>query len=501
MRLGQVFTRLPSLHLHAGTGAGAVGHAKPHLSLAVSAAVSALELGYRQWLMVAGVCLLFILTIMPLLHGIKAISEKLEKVEEEIWSKDSASLAGKKPSQSSSRGPVRLGTTKLELPASLAATPEATHRPSGQARVGFHDDELNLAVAPGASEEVPAHGAPSARTATAPLGTRDADDPPEGPAAGQPWLSDDDAWPGGRSPTSTARGEESTALDSDAAGAADQQPQPPLRRSSTSPSQHHSHGGGHGRHMFSVPGARGRLAENENQKDADASSSASGPESESGEENQYTVNGGDIVDDMGISGMCLVCNRKQMRTVLLVAGQAFFLQALILRHLAQSLQSRPLVSAPKVLPMVIVCAAIYLHFIVCVADLPRSLFVLRWFHQVHQTWTETIVFGFIFIVDALITPMAQLFIGALFLCTSVTVVDVIMNSCAVSYISTIDNMILALRKTMNDLALDPDEFDDITFPVDPALVKALNKALVVVPVLPVSFSLAMGFLGLKVFML
>jgi len=97
--------------------------------------------------------------------------------------------------------------------------------------------------------------------------------------------------------------------------------------------------------------------------------------------------------------------------------------------------------------------------------------------------------------------MAQLFIGALFLCTSVTVVDVIMNSCAVSYISTIDNMILTLRKSMNDLALDPDEFDDITFPVDPAIIKALNKALVVVPVLPVSFSLAMGFLGLKVFML
>jgi len=492
MRLGQVFARLPSLN---NLPSGAAGHAKPHLSLAISGVVSALELNARQWLMVAGVCLIFILTIMPLLYAIKALTEKMEKAEQELFAMDPGCPDSPK-SGCSPRGRIR---HKLGPDFKLAADARPNSPSSPEVRAGFQDDELNLAVAPRITEEAPAAGAPEARTATAPLGTRDAP-APEGTlearsasgGSSQPWPPED-AWPGASpgvhrdsgasSPSSPVRSPEASTT------IAEQQPEK-LKRSHTS-------GKKRGAMFSSATSHMTRRLNDDDPKEAD--SSAGTDASSDGGDDDYTVNGGDIVDDMGISGMCLVCTRKQMRTVVLIAGQAFFLQALVLHHLAKSLQSQPF--SQKSLPTIIVDAAIYLHFIVCVTDLPRSLFVARWFHQVHETWTETIVFGFIFIVDAFITPMAQLFIGALFLCTSVTVVDVIMNSCAVSYISTIDNMILTLRKSMNDLALDPDEFDDITFPVDPAIIKALNKALVVVPVLPVSFSLAMGFLGLKVFML
>jgi len=204
---------------------------------------------------------------------------------------------------------------------------------------------------------------------------------------------------------------------------------------------------------------------------------------------------------MGISGMCLVCNETQMRTVVLVAGQAFVLQALILFYIAAALKSKPNFSAEKALPVSIVYAAIYLQFIVVVKDLPRSMFVARWFHELHDTWMETNVFGFIFVVDAFVIPMAQLFIGALFLCTSVTIVDVLMNSFALSYISSIDNMILEMRKTLTDLSSDSDEYDDVKFPVNRGMIRALTTAIVIVPVIPVTFSFTMAYLGLKVFML
>jgi hypothetical protein len=219
------------------------------------------------------------------------------------------------------------------------------------------------------------------------------------------------------------------------------------------------------------------------------------------EDGIYIVDGKEIVQDFGISGLCLVSHgRKQMFVVVLLACQAFLIQGLILVFIARSL--KPIPNQPlRALKNVIVDCAIYLQFINSVKDLPRSLFILRWFHQVHETWPETCVFGCVYITDAFVTPLLQLFIGSLFLCTSATVTDVILNSCAVAFISNIDNMMLEVRQQMHDLALFEENFDDVRFPVDTKLVNALGLTLCVVPIFPVAFSITIGHLGLVVFRL
>merc|ERR1719356_759373 len=80
-------------------------------------------------------------------------------------------------------------------------------------------------------------------------------------------------------------------------------------------------------------------------------------------------------------------------------------------------------------------AAVHLHFISCLGDLPFSLNILMRIRDIHDTPKELIISLPIFIVDALITPISQLVIGALFICTSPTALDVLLNSCAVAFIS------------------------------------------------------------------
>jgi len=211
----------------------------------------------------------------------------------------------------------------------------------------------------------------------------------------------------------------------------------------------------------------------------------------------YTVNGEAIVSDFGISGLCLVSKREDITTVILISAQSFFLQAMILFYITHLLKPHAKVGANS-LPTVLVDAAIYLHFISCVGYLPRSIFVLKHFREVHTETLEFVVIGFVFIVDAFVTPLFQLFIGALFLCTSVTVADVIMNACAVAYVAKIDNLILEVRKAMNELGLQPEAYDDIHIPVNVNLIRKLNTVLCVVPLLPFTFSCIMGYLGLRV---
>lgn len=207
----------------------------------------------------------------------------------------------------------------------------------------------------------------------------------------------------------------------------------------------------------------------------------------------------DMVESMGISGLCLVSTQDDMRTVVLIAFQAFFLQAMILYYIAGTLVPQPDLS--KSLPIIIVVAAIYLHFVSCVADLPLSVTVLRQFNSIHDTSAETYVYGVIFFVDGVVVPLAQLIIGAFFLCTSMTVADVIMNSCAVTYISNIDNMILAVNKALNSLALKDKDFsedDELQLIVPTHIMDLINWTWVIVPVIPGAFSAVVAYIGLNV---
>jgi len=220
-----------------------------------------------------------------------------------------------------------------------------------------------------------------------------------------------------------------------------------------------------------------------------------------GPNGMFELPGEQLVDDFGISGLCLVSKTTNVCTVMIIAGQAFFLQFIILIYIAKQLEPHPNLNKEKKLPVVIVDAAIYLHFLNCVQQIPSAIFAMRTFRssfEDDEPW-HTLIFGIIYLIDALVTPMAQLIIGALFLCTSATVADVIMNSCAVAYISGIDNMILAVKKQMDELADRSEDYPVVAFPVNKDIIDVVQMTFVVVPVYPMAFSCCMAYLGLKVF--
>jgi hypothetical protein len=205
--------------------------------------------------------------------------------------------------------------------------------------------------------------------------------------------------------------------------------------------------------------------------------------------------------DMGVSGMALASDKGDVRPVLLIASQAFCLQAMILWYIYATLLPRPNPDVPKDLPLPLVVAAIYLHFVMCVRDLPQSMLLLR---QFMKGWSvETFVFGTIFVIDALVVPLVQLFVGALFLCTSMTVADVILNACAVNFISTIDNTILEVYRALDELIEDEDDSDpvEIELHVPTKLLRVVNWTGCIIPIVPGMFSCVMAHIGLDIWKL
>lgn len=208
--------------------------------------------------------------------------------------------------------------------------------------------------------------------------------------------------------------------------------------------------------------------------------------------------------DMGVSGMALASDSaSDVRPVLLIASQAFCLQAMILWYIWATLLPRPHPEVPKDVPLPLMVAAIYLHFVMCVRDLPQSMLLLR---QFMKGWSkETVVFGTIFVVDALVVPLVQLFVGALFLCTSMTVADVILNACAVNFISTIDNTILEVYRALDELIEDEDDSDgdgkQIELHVPTKLLRVINWTGCIIPVVPGIFSCVMAHIGLDIWKL
>merc|ERR1719436_1190120 len=92
-------------------------------------------------------------------------------------------------------------------------------------------------------------------------------------------------------------------------------------------------------------------------------------------------------------------------------------------------------------------------------DLPFACSILKHIGELHDG-KHLMVAMPTFMLDGLIIPFTSLFIGAFYLCTSLTVSDVILNSCAVAFISNIDNWILALGEKLNTAAPPADETDE-----------------------------------------
>merc|ERR1712224_1187169 len=100
---------------------------------------------------------------------------------------------------------------------------------------------------------------------------------------------------------------------------------------------------------------------------------------------------------------------------------------------------------------------------------------------------EALLVAPIFFIDAILTPTVTLIIGSLFLCTSDTVLGVLLNSCAVAFISNIDNWILMLHQKMKKLGGYPND-KTVHLPYMERSNKCLEWAICICPILPASFA-------------
>merc|ERR1719284_1827604 len=139
--------------------------------------------------------------------------------------------------------------------------------------------------------------------------------------------------------------------------------------------------------------------------------------------------------------------------------------------------------------MTLFCAMM-IHFLGCFGDIPFSLNILLRITDIHDSPKELTIALPIFFVDAIVTPILQLFIGALFISTSITAVDVLLNSCGVNFIANIDNWILGLLKNMKTLSGDHTEYV-VHIPYNRKFSKVMEFTVCVLPIIPVIFAYCM----------
>jgi hypothetical protein len=210
----------------------------------------------------------------------------------------------------------------------------------------------------------------------------------------------------------------------------------------------------------------------------------------------------DLIDRLGISALCLL--DMQIKdghnswggwvTLPVICVQCWCLQVPILYFLTQLLHERPHPTEDKHLPHLLVFIAIYVHFITVFGELALSLTLFRRLGDLTSTASTRLAVTLIFIVDSFILPSAAVIIGALYLCTSFTVADVILNSCAVAFITDIDNWILGANLRMNQMTgIAPNL--KIVFPVNKDFIQWVNDVFILFPVVPVVYAVTLCHLG------
>lgn len=218
----------------------------------------------------------------------------------------------------------------------------------------------------------------------------------------------------------------------------------------------------------------------------------------------FSMDGGELLDTMGLSGMSIMCsNDKDFRQLVCIALQSFTLQYTMLyatfnvirRQIAANKEKELLIDDndfEEPLPMTwmlyfLMFAAIHVHFLNCMGDVPFSLNILLRIRDIHDTPKELIIAAPIFFIDALVTPTLQLVIGAVFLCSSASAIDVLLNSCAVCFFSTIDNMILTLLRHMKILSGEREEIT-VHLPFNKGFSKFMEATVCVFPIIPIIFT-------------
>jgi hypothetical protein len=225
----------------------------------------------------------------------------------------------------------------------------------------------------------------------------------------------------------------------------------------------------------------------------------------------FTLESDGLVEKFGLSGYALMdlgnssgVSKLPLRVMMpLTALQAWILQFCVLFYmLRRVVRIASLPPVEKDVPFSIIFAAVYLHFMNCINDLPFSMSIVRHIKDLHRTPTDYMIAMPVFLMDGLLIPAASLIIGALYLCTSATVSDVILNSCAVAFIGNIDNWLLGMVLNVNEANGRQDEADrkscTIFIPVQHKLVKFMSFWLCTIPVVPWLFSTSVGYLGIYI---
>lgn len=218
-------------------------------------------------------------------------------------------------------------------------------------------------------------------------------------------------------------------------------------------------------------------------------------------EDHIQIASDELIDAVGISAMCMfprghldgVARVPSRRAVPLLFLQAAGLQMVLLFYMWVQLTPRAEgISHP--LPLSLICVAIYLHFLNCVQEIPYTIQIFRFFVDFHDNLTDLLWFGFVLIADGFIIPALCFVLGALYLCTSVTVADVILNSVAVSFVREIDNWIIGfnLRTTFLGGRV---QSQKVQFPVGESSMQMISLLFVYYPVVPACFTLICVWVG------
>jgi len=185
----------------------------------------------------------------------------------------------------------------------------------------------------------------------------------------------------------------------------------------------------------------------------------------------------------------------------LIALQANLLQVGMLYFLSTQLVNRAdLHEHYHELPGSIVFIAIYLHFMNCTQELPYSWQLFHYLPDFHEDLSDLIVMAAVLIMDSFLVPLLSLFLGGLYLCTSRSIGDVILNAVAVAFVHDIDNWILGLNVHVNFLAGQVTQ-KTVHIPTNRSGMQAFAWGFIYTPVVPIVVSAGFYFLGFHVLML
>jgi hypothetical protein len=207
-----------------------------------------------------------------------------------------------------------------------------------------------------------------------------------------------------------------------------------------------------------------------------------------------TIPGNELIQLIGVSGMCAfpsgevdsITHIPEWLAVPVLFLQAAGLQASLLYYMWVQLSPREddVHSPPRLLTFV----AIYLHFLSCIQELPYSMQVFRYFIDFHDDVRDIICFGIVVIADGFVIPLLCFVLGALYLCTSSTVADVILKAVSVSFVTEIDAWIISFAVRAGLMGGNK-RTQAVKIPVSPQSMRALMICVVYCPIVPACCSL------------